>query len=329
MRKDMHAIALKKISKVFKKNKKEFIAVDNIGLEIPKGQIFGLLGPNGAGKTTTISMICTLLRPTKGTILLDGINVAKNTMEARKRIGLVFQETTLDLELTGEENLDFHARLYKVPDRKRRITEALELVDLIADRKTIVKQYSGGMKRRLEIARSIIHDPSFILLDEPTLGLDPVSRRKIWEYIKKLIQKKGVTVLLTTHYLEEAERLCSKIAIMDKGKIVIQGTPEQLKGKISNDIVTVTLKREDQKLASELRRLAFVKKVTVEGRELTLYVKNADTNIVQILQMFKENEISSFQVKRPTLDDVFFHYTGHKYDDSPQQQNGSWKVINA
>jgi ABC-2 type transport system ATP-binding protein len=313
---DMQAIVLRNVSKAFKKNKKEFIAVNNISLEIPKGQIFGLLGPNGAGKTTTISMICTLLRPTKGVITLDGINVAKNTIEARKRIGLVFQETTLDLELTGEENLDFHARLYKVPDRKQRVTEALELVGLTKDRNTVVKQYSGGMKRRLEVARSIIHDPAFILLDEPTLGLDPVSRRSMWEYIQKLIEKKGVTVLLTTHYLEEAERLCARIAIMDKGKIVVQGTPEQLKAKISNDVVEITLKREDPKLVAHLRKLKTVKKIVSEGRELTLYVKNVDTSIVQLLGAFEQSNIASFQVKRPSLDDVFLHYTGHKYEES-------------
>jgi ABC-2 type transport system ATP-binding protein len=295
-------------------------------LDIPAGKIFGLLGPNGAGKTTTINMICTLLRPTKGKITLQGIDVLKNTMEARKRIGLVFQETTLDLELTGWENLDFHARLYKVSDRKLRVQEALELVGLIPDKDTIVKQYSGGMKRRLEIARSIIHDPAFILLDEPTLGLDPVSRRDMWAYIQKLIDKKGVTVLLTTHYLEEAERLCSRIAIMDKGKIVVEGTPEQLKAKISNDIIILTLKKENKQLAAKLRSMAGVKKVTMEGNELTMHVTDF-TAIIDLLKQVEQSEVTSLQIKRPSLDDVFLHYAGHKYEDA-DKPGGNWKVLN-
>jgi ABC-2 type transport system ATP-binding protein len=309
------AIVLRKVTKKFKKNKKEFIAVDNIDLDIPKGQIFGLLGPNGAGKTTTISMICTLLRPTKGKISLDGIDVVKDTMEARKRIGLVFQETTLDLDLTGYQNLDFHARLFKIANRKERVLEALELVGLMADKDVIVKSYSGGMKRRLEIGRSIVHDPSFILLDEPTLGLDPVSRRDMWTYIKRLIEKKKVTVLLTTHYLEEAERLCSRIAIMDKGKIVVEGTPEQLKSKMGNDIVKIELKHADPKLVEKLKKLKSVKKVTAEGTELTLYVHAVDTVIVDLLKNFEQSEVTSLQIKRPTLDDVFLHYAGRKYEE--------------
>jgi ABC-2 type transport system ATP-binding protein len=309
------AIVLRKVTKKFKKNKKEFIAVDNIDLDIPKGQIFGLLGPNGAGKTTTINMICTLLRPTKGKVSLDGIDVVKDTMEARKRIGLVFQETTLDLDLTGYQNLDFHARLFKIPNRKERVLEALELVGLMADKDVIVKSYSGGMKRRLEIGRSIVHDPSFILLDEPTLGLDPVSRRDMWTYIKRLIDKKKVTVLLTTHYLEEAERLCSRIAIMDKGKIVVEGTPEQLKSKMGNDIVKIELKHADPKLVEKLKKLKSVKKVTAEGTELTLYVHAVDTVIVDLLKNFEQSEVTSLQIKRPTLDDVFLHYAGRKYEE--------------
>lgn len=309
------AISLRGVTKTFKKNKKAFIAVNNIDLDIPKGQIFGLLGPNGAGKTTTISMICTLLLPTKGKITLDGIDVAKDTMEARKRIGLVFQETTLDLELTGYQNLDFHARLFKISNRKERVLEALKLVGLTADKDVTVKSYSGGMKRRLEVGRSIVHNPSFILLDEPTLGLDPVSRRDIWVYIKRLIEKKKVTVLLTTHYLEEAERLCSRIAIMDKGKIVIEGTPEQLKAKMGNDIVKITLKKEDKKLVEKLRKLRSVKKITAEGVDVTLYVKAVDTIIIDLLKNFDQSQVTSLQIKRPSLDDVFLHYTGRKYEE--------------
>jgi ABC-2 type transport system ATP-binding protein len=309
------AISLQKVSKFFEKNKKRFSAVDNVSLAIPKGQIFGLLGPNGAGKTTTISMICTLLRPSKGTILLDGVNVTKNENLARQKIGLVFQETTLDQELTGWENLEFHARLYKVSDRNRRVKEALELVGLTADKDVVVRNYSGGMKRRLEIGRSIIHDPSFILLDEPTLGLDPISRRDMWSYIHKLIEKKKVTVILTTHYLEEAERLCTNIAIMDKGKIVVQGTPAKLKAGISNDVVNITLKREDKELVQKLKKLESVKEVKTNGNEVTVYMKDVDKSIITILQNFDQSNVSSLQIKKPSLDDVFLHYAGRKYEE--------------
>jgi ABC-2 type transport system ATP-binding protein len=312
----MEAIVLKGVSKVFKKNKKDFIAVNNVSLKIPKGHIFGLLGPNGAGKTTTISMICTLLRPSKGQVVLDGIDVQKNTMEARKRIGLVFQDTTLDLELTGYQNLDFHARLFKLDNRTKRVMEALELVGLTKDKDVICKSYSGGMKRRLEIARSIIHEPSFILLDEPTLGLDPISRRDMWAYITKLIEKKKVTVLLTTHYLEEAERLCSRIAIMDKGKIVVEGTPEQLKDKISNDTVKITLKEKNTEIVKKLKALKTVKKITAEEHEITLQVKDADANIAALLQEFQGLQITNLQIKKPSLDDVFLHYAGHVYEEN-------------
>jgi ABC-2 type transport system ATP-binding protein len=310
-----NAIVLQKVSKSFEKNKKKFLAVDNISLKIPKGQIFGLLGPNGAGKTTTISMICTLLRPTKGKILLDGVDVAKNETAARQSIGLVFQETTLDLELTGWENLEFHARLYKVQNRNQRVKEALELVGLMSDKDVLVRSYSGGMKRRLEIGRSIIHDPAFILLDEPTLGLDPISRRDMWAYINRLIEKKGVTVILTTHYLEEAERLCSRIAIMDKGKIVAEGSPTTLKSGISNDIVNITLRKEDKELVGKLRKLPGVKKVNVDGKEITLYIKDVDKSIITLLQNFDQSNVTSLQIKKPTLDDVFLHYAGKKYEE--------------
>jgi ABC-2 type transport system ATP-binding protein len=263
-------------------------------------------------------MICTLLRPSKGTILVDDIDVMKDPTKARERIGLVFQETTLDLELTGWQNLDFHARLFKLPEREKRVKEALELVDLMKDKDVICKNYSGGMKRRLEIARSVLHDPTFILLDEPTLGLDPVSRRTMWSHIMTLIEKKRVTVILTTHYLEEAERLCSQIAIMDKGKIVVQGTPDELKSKISSDLIIIHLKQENDDLVKqfkELERTKQIKKLVADGSELTLYVQNASTSIVPLLQHLGEDVVQSIQIKRPSLDDVFLHYAGRKYEE--------------
>ncbi|MBI3592664.1 MAG: ATP-binding cassette domain-containing protein, partial [Nitrospirae bacterium] len=213
-------------------------AVDGISFEVEKGTIFGFLGPNGAGKTTTINILCTLLSPTSGTSLIDSHDCMKESSEVRKEIGIVFQDNTLDKELTAYENLLFHSYLYSVPktERKGRIDDALNFVGLYERRDEPVKRFSGGMKRRLEVARSIIHQPKVLFLDEPTLGLDPQSRANLWEFISKLPEKHGVTIFMTTHYMEEAE-ICKKIAIIDKGKIIAQGSPEELKKMVGGDVI--------------------------------------------------------------------------------------------
>jgi ABC-2 type transport system ATP-binding protein len=215
----------------------DFRAVDQISFTVHPGEIFAFLGPNGAGKTTTIKMLTTLLKPTSGTLTLDGLDPARNQNEARKRFGIVFQDQSLDTELTGYENMDIHGVLYGVPGRVRaqRIQDLLRLFELWDRRDALVKTFSGGMKRRLEIARGFLHTPKILFLDEPTLGLDPQSRNQLWSHVKHLNETEKVTVFLTTHYMEEAEKVANRIAIIDHGKIVAQGTTEELKEQTKTD----------------------------------------------------------------------------------------------
>lgn len=215
----------------------DFTAVDNIAFDVARGEIFAFLGPNGAGKTTTIKMLTTLLRPTSGSVSLDGLDPVTDQTAARKRFGIVFQDPSLDDELTAYENMDFHGVLYSVPKklRQERVEALLKLFELWDRRKDQVKQFSGGMRRRLEIARSLLHTPKIIFLDEPTLGLDPQTRNQLWTHIKKLNDEEHVTVFLTTHYMEEAERVAHRIAIIDYGKIIAQGTPDELKAQTGTE----------------------------------------------------------------------------------------------
>jgi ABC-2 type transport system ATP-binding protein len=215
----------------------DFTAVDNITFDVAKGEIFAFLGPNGAGKTTTIKMLTTLLRPTSGSVSLDGLDPVTHQTAARKQFGIVFQDPSVDDELTAYENMDFHGVLYSVPKklRQERIEALLKLFELWDRRKDQVKQFSGGMRRRLEIARSLLHTPKIIFLDEPTLGLDPQTRNQLWNHVKKLNDEEQVTVFLTTHYMEEAERVAHRIAIIDHGKIVTQGSPDELKAQTGTE----------------------------------------------------------------------------------------------
>jgi len=215
----------------------DFTAVDNIDFDVAKGEIFAFLGPNGAGKTTTIKMLTTLLRPTSGSVSLDGLDPVTQQTATRKQFGIVFQDPSVDDELTAYENMDFHGVLYSVPRklRQERIEALLSLFELWDRRKDQVKLFSGGMRRRLEIARSLLHTPKIIFLDEPTLGLDPQTRNQLWTHIKKLNDEEQVTVFLTTHYMEEAERVAHRIAIIDHGKIIAQGTPDELKTQTATD----------------------------------------------------------------------------------------------
>jgi ABC-2 type transport system ATP-binding protein len=222
-------ISAKSLSKKFG----DFVAVDAVSFEVAQGEIFAFLGPNGAGKTTTIRMLTTMLRPTSGQIELDGIDVQRNPFEARQRFGIVFQDSSLDSELTARENLQIHAVLYHMPRRTRaaRIEHLLRLFDLWDRRDDVVKHFSGGMRRRLEIARGLLHTPKVIFLDEPTIGLDPQTRNQLWTHVGQLNESERVTVFLTTHYMEEAERAAHRIAIIDHGRIIAQGSPEELKSK--------------------------------------------------------------------------------------------------
>jgi ABC-2 type transport system ATP-binding protein len=248
----INTIEVKELTKIFEGKVK---AVDGISFNVKKGEILGFLGPNGAGKTTTLNMLSTLLRPTSGTATVNGHDVLSEPDAVRRSIGYVFQDTTLDIELTGRENLDFHGRLYDLERniRQKRIKEVLELVQLTDRADNFVKTYSGGMKRRLEIARGLLHHPQVLFLDEPTLGLDPQTRRSIWEHILQLNQEKEVTIILTTHYTEEADYLCKHILIIDFGKVVVLDTPEKLKARLEGDVVTLLFR--DPKAIESFRPL--------------------------------------------------------------------------
>ncbi len=297
---------------------KKVLAVDHVNLRIYKGEIFGFLGPNGAGKTTTIKMLVTLLQPTEGTAFVNGFNILTEPHEVRKNIGIVFQEPALDLQLTGKENLDFHARIYglKRDERKKRINEVLELVNLKDKADILVKNYSGGMKRRLEIARGLMHYPNVLFLDEPTLGLDPQSRRAIWDYIKEINKRENVTVFLTTHYMDEAEYLCDRVAIIDHGKILVLNSPAALKNSLGNDLITLSC-NSTEKLYNALKSEHWVKNLKIHGEELFLGVKSGEKRLVQIINLASELnvKVNFVNLRKPTLEDVFLHYTGRKIRD--------------
>jgi len=295
------------------------IAVNNLDLEIRQGEVFGLLGPNGAGKTTTISMLCTLIRPTSGKATVAGIDVSSDPSEVRKNIGIVFQEPSVDDLLTGRENLDLHGMLYRMKhsDRKKRVAEMLELVGLTDRADDLVRAYSGGMRRRLEIARGLMHRPKILFLDEPTLGLDPASREHIWSYIKLLSKEHGTTMVLTTHYMEEADMLCSRIGIIDNGKLIQLGTSRELKARVGQDIVRLRGEVDLEKL----KRLQFVKKAQ---RDKEGYTEITMTNAAKNLQVLLGacGMLESVEVREVTLNDVFLHYTGRAI--RVEEGEGSW-----
>lgn len=294
-------------------------AVDRLSLEIPEGEVFGLLGPNGAGKTTTINLLITLLKPTSGTAAVNGIDVVKYPAEVRKNIGVVFQEPSVDDLLSGKENLEMHAMLYGMPGelRKRRIEEVLDLVELTDRKDDWVKTYSGGMRRRLELARGLMHHPKVLFLDEPTLGLDPQTREHIWRYISRLAKEEMTTIVMTTHYMEEADLLCSRIGIMDHGKIVALGTPKKLKHEVGGDVVVLRQEGFDR---SCLKGLKFMKKVKVEGDEVFLTVEHAHENLQRLLSAV--GKVKSVEVREASLNDVFLKYTGRKYKEEEEGEGG-------
>jgi ABC-2 type transport system ATP-binding protein len=296
----------------------DFTAVDSLDLDVD-GEIFGFLGPNGAGKTTTISMLTTLLKPTSGTAKVNGFDIAKQRGDVRKSIGMVFQEPSVDDLLSGRENLEMHGRLYSMPSqlRKRRIAEALSLVELTDRADDLVKAYSGGMRRRLELARGLMHRPAVLFLDEPTLGLDPQTREHIWEYIRRLAKKERMTIMMTTHYMEEADRLCDRIAIIDRGKIVAMDTPKRLKRALGGDVVVI--KQKGFK-AGRVSRLPFVKKIERKDGEILLGVEEAHRNLQKLLRAL--GKIESVEVREASLNDVFLKYTGRKYREEGGE--GGW-----
>jgi ABC-2 type transport system ATP-binding protein len=288
----------------------QLTAVDDISFNVNQGEIFGFLGPNGAGKTTTINILCTLARPTSGQATLNGYDVTRQQNQVRHSIGLVFQDSSLDDRLTGLHNLRFHAMVYHVPvaEREKRIEHVLKMVDLWDKRNKFVRTYSGGMKRRLELARGLLHYPKVLFLDEPTLGLDPQTRNHIWEYVLELQKREGTTVFLTTHYMDEAEK-ATRIAIIDHGKLVAMDTPLKLKRMLGKDIITVIT--DDNTAAAEEIQSRYQTEVRREGDQLSFAVENGE----EFLPVFiKESglKITSISLRRPTLEDVFLKITGRE-----------------
>jgi ABC-2 type transport system ATP-binding protein len=286
----------------------ELEAVSGIDLEVHSGEIFGFLGPNGAGKSTTISMLCTLLTPTAGIASVAGINVMKDPAAVRQRIGLVFQDPSLDDQLTGRENLEFHAFIYSVPaaERRKRIDEMLDLLQLSDRASSQVRTYSGGMKRRLEIARGMLHQPQVLFLDEPTIGLDPQTRKSIWTHLNELRSRKGVTIFMTTHYMDEAE-YCDRIAIIDRGRIVALGTPDELKAKVGGDVVTMTSSDPDA-AAREIEELLGVTPSRDNGA-LRMEVSDGKKFVPRLVRELTA-PVDTVTLRRPSLDDVFLKLTG-------------------
>ena len=295
-------------------------AVDGVDLDIEEGEVFGLLGPNGAGKTTLLSMLVPLVKPTSGTAHVAGFEVAREPLRVRKQVGIVFQEPSLDTILTGRENLDLHGMLYGVPSAERpgRVKELLQLVDLEGRADDLVKTYSGGMKRRLEIARGLMHKPRLLFLDEPTLGLDPQTREHIWAYIEGLVERQGTTVVLTTHYMEEADRLCDRIAIIDRGRIIALDTPEALKAGLGGDRVILEVPAGAREALSAL---PFVEHLETSGSEIHLSVRDASRHLPAILAAAPG--VARVEVRTPTLSDVFLRFTGRAMRAESTEEAGS------
>jgi len=321
-------VKLENLSKVFKRGKEEFYAVNKVSFGINKGEIFGLLGPNGAGKTTTLMMLTTLLKPSAGTALVNAFDISKQPSQVRKSIGMVFQDPSSDDILTGYENLKLHALLYGVPGEvaEKRIAEVLKLVDLEDRKDDLVKTYSGGMRRRLEIARGLIHHPQVLFLDEPTLGLDPQTREHIWTYIQKLVKEEKITIVLTTHYMDEADMLCDRVAIIDRGQIVALDTPGNLKKIIGGDVVRIKIKIIDADLEA-LKKLSYVKKVEMMDSEVHITVEEARKHLPEILETVGKAE--SVSVREPTLNDVFLHYTGKEIRDGEAEGGWAQRIMTA
>lgn len=288
-------------------------AVDDLDIKVESGEIFGLLGPNGAGKTTSISMLCTILKPTYGTATVNGFDIVKEANKVRKSIGIVFQDPSIDDRLTGRENLYMHANLYGVPasEQKERINRVLKLVELEDRANDLLRTYSGGMRRRLELGRGLIHYPKVLFLDEPTVGLDPQTRDHIWKYIKELKKAHDITVVLTTHYMDEADRLSDRIAIMDHGKIVVLDSPPKLKETLEGDVIVVRANNIDFLKQVVNTSLSQNQTQIVDGA-LEITVRNGKAVMPRIMELATQNKIyvESLLLREPNLEDVFLHYTG-------------------
>ena len=322
----MHAIEVDSLTKKFG----DFKAIDNISFDVEEGEIFGFLGPNGAGKSTTMMILTTLLKPSSGKVLVGGHDILSDAKKVREKIGYVQQEISVDEFLTGRENLYLHARINHIPSNliKSRIDDVLELVELGEKQDHATLTYSGGMRKRLDIANGLLSRPSVLFLDEPTVGLDIQTRRKIWSYIKKIRKEFGMTVFISTHYMEEADELCGRIGIIDFGKIQVIDTPKSMKRAIGNEIISFNLvdgKSNQDTLIDQINNIEFVKEVKNKQDSITVFSTNSNEVIPKIFQASTNlnMKINSLTLKQPTLDDVFISYTGHDLRDETENKKYS------
>ena len=327
----MHAIKVDLLSKRFQK----FKALDNISFQIEEGEIFGFLGPNGAGKSTTMMILTTLLKPTSGNASVHGFDVVTQAKKVRENIGFVQQEIGVDEYLTGRENLIFQSRISQMPKEQvqSRIDEVISLVELEEKQNEAAITYSGGMRKRLDIACGLIHRPKVLFLDEPTVGLDIQTRRKIWEYIRKIHKEFDMTLFVSTHYMEEADKLCDRVGIIDYGKIQVIDTPEIMKNAMGSDMISFSLidgiAKQDE-LINRIQQIEFVNQVTKKQGEVTIKSSQCSEVIPKIFQTTSEMniEIDSLSLNKPTLDDVFISYTGHNLRDDTTQKLNKRKEFN-
>ena len=313
---------------------KEFdglVAVNNVTLNVGEGEIFGFLGPNGAGKTTAVKMLCTILNPTSGAAKVCGYDIVRQREKVRECIGIVFQDRAIDTFLTGKENLDFHARMYHLDrkTRQERVAEVLDLMDLKGKENIRVSECSGGTQRRFEVARGFLNHPRVLFLDEPTLGLDVQSRRNLWDYIKLLNEQEGIIIILTTHYMEEADYLCHRIAIIDQGRIVAMDTPEKLKLAVGLNLISLQIAQDSSgSQVDSLKQLSWIKKIETRDGSLELSTDGGEERIPELID-FADNHglvISSIKLYKPSLEDTFLHYTGKTIREEEGNLMDVWKA---
>ena len=310
------AIVVNGLKKQYKSGK---VALNGISFTVEDGEIFGFLGPNGAGKSTTMKILTTILKPTEGTILVDGEDLQQNPIQQRSKFGYIAQDNSLDENLTGRENLLLQSRLYHIKDVAPRMEKIIDLIDLKDDIDELVSQYSGGMKKRLEIGCALLSEPKILFLDEPTLGLDVEVRRDIWKYIKKLSDDFNTTVFITTHYLEEADAICDRISIISDGNIAAIGAPSELKEKVGKEILQVIVDQQEElpKAKDLIEALNYVENITQVDNTLMLMVDNADSRMIETYECLRDKaiKVSGIESKKVNLDDVYLYYTGEKYKD--------------
>ena len=319
----MSSIEINSLSKKFG----NILAVDDISLKVKEGEIFGFLGPNGAGKSTTMMILTTLLKPTIGSALVAGYDVVSQAKQVRQNIGYVQQEISVDEYLTGRENLILQARLNHIPKNlvDKRIDEILDLIELSEKQSMSVNTYSGGMRKRLDIAGGLLHHPKVLFLDEPTVGLDIQTRRKIWEYLRKIHEEFQMTIFVSTHYMEEADSLCDRIGIIDYGKIQVIDSPQAMKNALGNEVITFTINDEEKKstLISKIKEIEYVKDISINQNGITVFSSKGTEVIPLIFQLSSGFgiKINSISLTQPSLDDVFISYTGRELRDDSDNFN--------